>query len=334
MRRRVPTLACVLLAALSGLPATAQTATVAVPEENFRAAPGGEVIARLYEGAPLVLGGARDRWREATLEAWIWDASVGPYGQAVLVNAGGENLRASPNGERLGRAEGGMRLEPVGREGDWLRVRRTAWIWAPSLDESAATEGASTGSRVPDDDPAARGPATASRRSSAREYATVGSGSVLRDRPGGDSIARLRPGTSVELLDREGDWTRIRIEGWTRALDFEEVGDPAVLVDIGRDPLQAHPTRHRGRMVEWTVQFISLQRAEAFRTDFVEGEPFLLARGPGDDDGFVYVAVPADRLPVVEALSPLQQIRILARVRTVRSGLTGAPIVELHELIR
>ena len=36
--------------------------------------------------------------------------------------------------------------------------------------------------------------------------------------------------------------------------------------------------------------------AERIRTDFYEGEPFLLARGPADENAFVYVAVPPERV--------------------------------------
>jgi hypothetical protein len=324
-------------------PLAAQTAAVAVDRENFRAEPGGEIIARLFRDTRLVPGAVRDRWREATLEAWIWRRSVGPYGRDVTVNAGGENLRASPNGERVGRAEGGMRLEPVERDGDWLRVRRTAWIWEPSIE--ILDNGGTPEARGPEAGVEARVPDGATRETSSGTgrdpehrdgvgYEMVASGGVLLDRPGGDSLARLQQGTGVEVLDRRGDWARVRVEGWTRTADFATDTASAPLVGIGRDSLQAHPERFRGRLVEWAVQFIALQQAESFRTDFVDREPFILARGPGDDAGFVYIAVPPDRLEDVRSLAPLQQIRILGRVRSPRSALTGAPILELRRILR
>jgi len=77
------------------------------------------------------------------------------------------------------------------------------------------------------------------------------------------------------------------------------------------------------------MQFISLERAEAVRTDFFEGEPFLLTKF-GDAEGpFVYVALPTQRLSEVGGLVPLELLRVTARVRKAASTLTGTPIVDL-----
>ena len=89
-----------------------------------------------------------------------------------------------------------------------------------------------------------------------------------------------------------------------------------------------------GRVVNWTLQFISLERAEAVRTDFFEGEPFLLTRFGGGDGDFVYVAVPPDRLSEVEGLVPLERVEVTGRIRTPASALTGAPILDLLSLER
>ena len=133
MARSLPILVLAAAPALAG----AQSAVVAVEEENFRATPNGVIVAELLEGARLVLGDARGRWREATLEAWIWEPSVRPddrdgHDLAVSVQDG-ENLRATPNGRRIGRAREGMLLDRIGTQGRWVRVRRTAWIWGPSI---------------------------------------------------------------------------------------------------------------------------------------------------------------------------------------------------------
>ena len=82
----------------------------------------------------------------------------------------------------------------------------------------------------------------------------------------------------------------------------------------------------------WTVQFISLERAEAVRTDFYEGEPFILGRVGGAEGPFVYVAVPPDRLAAVQGLSPLETISVTGRIRTASSALTGTPILDLLAL--
>jgi hypothetical protein len=89
-----------------------------------------------------------------------------------------------------------------------------------------------------------------------------------------------------------------------------------------------------GRVVSWALQFISLERAEEIRTDFRQGEPFLLSRFGGPEGPFVYVAVPPERIAEVQGLVPLERITVTARVRTGASSFTGAPIVDLLSLER
>jgi hypothetical protein len=98
--------------------------------------------------------------------------------------------------------------------------------------------------------------------------------------------------------------------------------------------LTGDPATHVGRVVAWTLQFISLEAAEELRTDFRRGEPFLLARYGGADGPFVYVAVPADREPQARGLVPLEMIAVTGRVRTGASALTGTPIIDLLSLER
>ncbi|MFO7894282.1 MAG: hypothetical protein R6U63_11145 [Longimicrobiales bacterium] len=300
-----------------------QSAVVAVAEENFRAAPGGVILAELLEGTPLRLGDAEGRWREATLEAWIWAPSVQPDdrgGHDLAVSAAdGENLRATPNGQRIGRARTGMLLDRLEEQGRWIRVERTGWIWGPSIRAEEAV-----GPAAPPE-PGAGEPT--------REFSTAGDDAILRAAPGGDTVARLQPGADVEVLNRDGDWVRIRVEGWTFAASLgADSAAPGVLREVTREEIQAEPDRYRGRLVEWTVQFIALREAEQFRTDFLPGEQFILARGPNDDAGFVYLAVPAELLTEVRSLTPLQRIRALGRIRSAESPLTAAPVLDLLEI--
>lgn len=310
-------------------PAGAQTGTVAVEEENFRSEPGGRILAELLEGTPLTLGETEGRWREATLEAWIWGRSVHEQQRPdldLLVNAEGENLRATPNGDRVGRALGGMRLQGIETRGDWIRVRRTGWIWSASL-ESVEEEPTTVRSPDPLPDP----PDSTTGRTKG-EIAALSAEGVVLVSPGGDTLARVRSGAAVEVVAREGPWSRVRIEGWMFHADLSDsVG--AVLTGLDPDSLLARPEEYRGRLVEWTVQFIAVQNAERFRTDFLEGEPFVLARGPEEASGFVYLAVPQELVGQVERLTPLQTIRVLGRIRSARSSLTGAPVLELLEII-
>lgn len=310
-----------LVTALAAAPAAAaaQSAVVAVEQENFRASPNGIILAELVEGAAVVPGETDGRWREATLEAWIWAPSVesdsrDDHDLAVSAD-GGENLRATPNGRRIGRALEGMLLDQLEARGDWVRVRRTGWIWEPSI-------------RLAAEEPAAPQPSA-----STREFSPAGAAAVVRTSPGGDTLARLHAGATVEVLDRDGDWARVRVEGWVFAASLgSDTAGAGVLTAVTREELQTRPAEYRGRLVEWTVQFIALQEAERFRTDFLPGERFILARGPGEDAGFVYLAVPVELIGEVESLDPLQRIRALGRVRTAASALTGSPVLDLLEI--
>lgn len=335
MRRSLLAIAVILGAATT---AAAQTARVAVPEENFRAEPGKTVIASLLEGTPLTLGEKNGQWREATLEAWIWRKSVGTTQRdgfdLVVQSRNGENLRDAPNGRRLARAREGMLLEQVEVRGEWVRVRRRGWIWEPSLaiertGETAAPNAAAGTADTPRRDGGA--PAT---RTAPGTWQRLGAlGATLLSAPDGDTLATLRPMTSIEVVAREGNWVRVRAEGWVWSPALAEPGDTSdVLRNISTAQLTADPDGFRGRVIEWTLRFIALERAEAIRTDFYEGEPFILARGPGDEPGFVYIAVPPDRLERLQGLTPLQTITVLARIRTARSQLMGAPVLDLIEL--
>lgn len=305
-------------------PAPAQTGVVRVEQENFRADPGGTVLASVLEGMSLQLGEQRGNWREAVLEGWVWSPSLqeeSTSGLLLVTAAQGENLRSGPNGERIARLEPGMRLVELGREDRWVRVRRTGWIWQPSLAvEEAAPAPEATGGVA--DHPADR------------EWVTIGAdGMVLLDAPAGDSLAMIRAGGAVEIVDRNQGWARVRVEGWVWAPDLEErERSGVVLGDLAAAELRADPELYHGRTVEWSLQFIAVDTADRVRSDFYVGEPYILARGPGEETGFVYVAVPPDRLAEVQSLRPLERIEVLARIRVGRSAVLDAPVLELLDL--
>jgi hypothetical protein len=155
--------------------------------------------------------------------------------------------------------------------------------------------------------------------------------------PDGDTLGTARPGREVRILAREGNWTRVRVEGWVWTPSAEE-GDspaPAAPTEVSPADVAGQPEAFEGTMVSWDLQFVSLERAERIRTDFYEGEPFLLTRtSASSGDGFVYVAVPPERLEELEGLIPLERIRVVGRVRTGAAALTGNPILDLLELTR
>jgi hypothetical protein len=306
-------------------------------QENFRREPNGIVLGRLDEGTTLRVLSTEGNWTEVELEGWVWlrslQASDDPsFGLVVSVD-GGENLRSGPSGTILGRLEEGSLLEELGRNEAWARVSRVGWVWSASVrlqdapaDEVPPPSSASSTPEATPTGPAARAPGGFRR----------GSGGPILSAPDGDTLAVASPSGELEVLRREGNWARVRIEGWMwlpegQAADGTDDEAPSALEPAD---LSADPEAYAGRVVSWTIQFISLERAEAVRTDFFEGEPFLLARFGGADGPYVYVAVPTDRLTEVQGLVPLERVEVTGRVRTGASSLTGAPIIDLISLTR
>lgn len=332
-----------LCIALAALPASAQAIRVTAATENFRAEPRGEVIAALPAGTVLENATREAGWYRATLRGWIWGESVESTGRAnrlTVTAEAGENLRTAANGGVIARLNPGTVLTELERRDRWVRVERTAWIWGESVEAVAAPPSSQPAARPPQQPtPAPAAPRTttapAPRAGSSRQATAGAGGAAVLQSPDGDTLARVRPMTSMEVVATEGNWARVRIEGWVWQPGLASAGDTgAVLRDVSAAVLGANPDNFRGRTVEWQLQFISLERAERIRTDFYEGEPFILARGPGDENAFVYVAVPPERVAAVERLGPLERIVVLGRVRTGRSRVMGAPVLDLLELRR
>lgn len=329
----------------------AQTVEVSVERENLRQEPMGKRLASVNGGTRLRVVGRDGRWRQVVLEGWIWTPSVASTnrgGHDLVVSAdGGENLRAGPDAgaDVLARLLEGFLLTRLEEQGDWTRVRRTAWMWAPSLRAvedgdgggtgagaaGAPPAGAEEGGEGTGDDPDAAGAAAGDV---AEDHRVVEGGPArVHASPEGDTVGVAHRGTDLTVLGRQGDWIRVRLEGWVRGADLVPPDSASAARELSPEQLRTRPDRYRGRRVRWTVQYISLERAEAARTDFYEGEPFMLVRPvAGEGTGFVYLAVPPELLSRVEELRPLQQVAVLGRVRTGRSALMGAPVLDLLEL--
>lgn len=310
------------------MPSTAargQSVARVTVEENIRSEPQGTVLGRVLPDAELSVIDRRGQWVQVDVEGWVWVRSLQRTqrdGFDVVVSAAeGENLRDAPSGKVVGRLSTGMLLEDLGRSPGWVRVRRRAWVWAASVSVEADEEA--------DPEPPTAG--------DAGWFGSAGAqGAGILTAPDGDTLARTVPGADLAILFREGNWVRVRLEGWTW---LPASGDPADSAEsstsaLSPSDLTDDPERYRGRVVVWELQFVSLERAESVRTDFFEGEPFLLTRYGGPDGAFVYVAVPPDRLQEVQGIIPLERLAVTARIRTGASSLTGTPIVDLIHLER
>lgn len=320
-----------LLGLVVPAPLDARQTAIVRTEENLRAEPNGQVVGRVLPGTRLAVEGRRDRWLQVTLEGWVWLPSLqrrsgGAFDLSVSAEDG-ENLRDEPRGRIAARLGRGTLLNEVAGERvtGWARVRRTAWIWAPSVEVSEP---------APPPTPAA---AAAPAVPPSRWIRGGVGGSPILSGPDGDTLARSRPGAEMRVMGREGNWVRVQLEGWVWAPDTAAAADGG-LSDASPEQVVAEPERFRGRVVSWPLQFIALERAERVRTDFFAGEPYLLTRAPGvgaaGEGVFVYVTIPPERVDEVRGLTPLERITITGRIRTGSAGLTGSPIVDLLELRR
>lgn len=331
-----PAIAACLAAVVLAGGAEAQSLARARTAENVRREPNGEVLARVEPGAAMAVVGRRDRWLQVELEGWVWERSLQGTDREgfdlTVSEPQGENLRDAPSGAIVGRLGRGTLLNEVERRPGWIRVRRQAWIWSASVVETSTPAGGGGAAQGGAGAPPPASPAAAS------VVAAGEAGASILSAPAGDTLAVTAPGTELEVVAREGNWARVRVEGWAwlpagPAAAPGQTGEARPEALTPRD-LSADPQGHRGRLVSWELQFISLERAERVRTDFFEGEPFILARYGGSEGPFVYVAVPAARTAEFQGLVPLERLRVTGRVRTGAAALTGTPIVDLVTLER
>jgi hypothetical protein len=325
-----PGLLCPLFLVGGGL--EGQSSATLTTEENFRAQPNGTVLGQLRAGLSVGVIEATDEWLQFDLEGWVYNLSLqavdrGNFG-LVVSSDGGENIRGRPNGALLGHLEEGTLLEVIERDSEWSRVRRRAWVWRRSTALFASQPAGASEDRS--------SPAVSSGATPDGEWALGGSvDAPILSAPDGDTLAISAPSANLRVLAREGNWARVRLEGWMWLPERADGGGQAsILTDVTLESLAEAPDDYRGEVIRWDLQFISLERAEEIRTDFYATEPFLLTRIGNGGEGFVYVAIPPERLAEAQGLSPLERIRVVGRVRTGAARLTGSPILELLSLDR
>ena len=146
------------------------------------------------------------------------------------------------------------------------------------------------------------------------------------------AIGQLAKGAPVEVIGRDREWVRVRLEGWVRESDLT-VAD-STLRPLSAADVRSDPAGSQGKLVQWDVEAVALQTADPLRTGLQPGEQYLLALGPGAEKTLVYLAVPAALLPTANSLPPLAQITVTARVRNGRSEPAGVPSLDIQTLSR
>lgn len=275
------------------------------------------------------------------LDGWIWSRSVHTdhrRGYDLSVSApNGENLRDQPsaNGTIEARLLTGFLLREVGRQGDWVHVRREGWMWAKSL---TATGGAVATSSV-----ASGGASSKSSVASAGTSAPESPGAPSLDRvlvqrrvpllatPGGDTLATAGAEMPGRVVARSGDWVRVALEAWVRSTDVHPAAD-GVLTGVSAAEVRSRPRDFEGKLLQWTLQYISLETGDDVRPDIPADRPYFLARGPLPETGFVYVLLDSTEAKHIETLQPLTTVTVIGRLRTARSQYLGNPILDLVDL--
>ena len=351
---------CALLAlVLLATPIDAQTSARAAT--LLLSGPNGRELATIRAGSALRpasgAGATRQGHTQVTLDGYIDASLLGPGRDSFpnLVKApSGARLRSAgrPDAAILADLRNEMGVNIVSRSGTWVRVRRTGWVVTSALSAPAGDAAASPGGGSPpamgragataaqtggrgaaQPPPGARDTVVRPADAASIEPAPAGSlrplGNVaLRTAPDGRTVATLDSGAVLTPLARTDGWTRVRVEGWIRD-DQVVPADTALRLSLSGADLRADPERYRGAVVRWEVEFISIQKADPLRRDLRQGEPYILARGPGAESGLLYVAIPQALLAEMERFKPLDVITITARIRVGRSEPAGVPVLDL-----
>jgi len=299
---------------------------------SFRKEPAGTVLGTLNAGATVSTGKVQGDWTAVTLDGWVYTPSTGPSArdgfEVAITAANGENLRAAPDGAILGRLVNGTLLDKVGTQGKWTHVRRSGWMSSKVLPGAAqATKPATP--------PAATAPAprdTAPAAEAGPDRVATMRTTPLVLAPEGAVLATLSPGTTGQVIGRNGEWVQVQLQGWVREADLSEPAS-AALPGITVAQVRANPGKYVGQLLEWKVQFISIQTADELRPEIPAGSKYLLTRGPLPEPGFVYVVVSAQQLPTFQAASPLQEFTVRGRLRAVQTRYLPTPVLDLVQVV-
>jgi len=146
------------------------------------------------------------------------------------------------------------------------------------------------------------------------------------------AVGQLAKGAAVQIIGRDRDWVRVKLEGWVRESDLT-VAD-STLRPLSAADIRSDPERSKGKLVQWQVEAVALQTADPLRNGLEPGEQYLLALGPGPEKTLLYLAVPEPLLASARSLPPLAQVIVTARVRNGRSEPAGVPILDIQSLTR
>lgn len=325
----------------------------------LRSAPNASAVAQVRSGASVSTSTTQRGWSKVTLEGYVHRSVVGGRqgSYSISVNAdGGAFLRSTPSrsGRVIALMADGSGLTKVSTRGEWIRVRRTGWLMASALRASEPTV-ASKRREAAKKPAARRAPAaltTVARHAppatkSSGNTTAVAEGDVTPDSatqavtalalarrttlymaPDAGSLGTIDSSARVTAVARDRGWVRVQVEGWVRAQDLGP-SDSTVLTTISAADLRSQPDRYRGQVVRWVVQKIAVETADPLRKGMAPDEPYILARGPGQENSLLYLALPSSLVDQAKRIDPLTAITVTARVRAGRSEPSGVPLLDV-----
>lgn len=307
----------------------------------------------------MVANASQHGWSKVTLEGYVHRSVVGGRrgSSTISVKAdGGAYLRSTPSrsGRVVALLEDGSGLTKLASGGEWIHVRRTGWLVASALRAShptvASRKGAATQTATTRRRPAAQ--TTVARRAPPAakpmgDSTAVAEGDVTPDSttqavtalalerrttlytaPDAGTLGSIDSSARVTAVARDRGWVRVQVEGWVRAQDLGP-SDSTVLTTISAADLRAQPDRYRGQVVRWIVQKIAVETADPLRKGMAPDEPYILARGPGQENSLLYLALPPSLVDQARRIDALAAITVTARVRAGRSEPSGVPLLDV-----
>ena len=310
-------------------------------ETHFLKEPRGLRLVTLVPGVLLRPGRVSGDHTEVTINGWIFTQSTRAdrrEGFDLSVGApAGEYLRQSPDGPVLGRAVTGALFDRLGVRGGWTQVRRTGWVPRVAVTPPARVAASppppaparestvvASPSSAPPMSPSSPPPADSLRRG------RLLAGATLSPSPEAAPSVTLTAPADVTVTEQDRDWLKVQVSGWVRASELSAgvAVAPAVTAAMLRD----NPDRYVGQTVDWRLQFLAHQHADELRPEMPRGSPYLLARGPLPETGFVYVMVTKEQVERLRSLKPLDELSVMVTIRAARTRYLTTPVVELVRL--
>ena len=314
------TLAALLFAQMST--ATAQAARPLTVEADLLKEPGGIQLLHILQGTPLAAMPAKGGGFAATIDGWIpenalHDDKRDGFDISVSLPAG-TTLRDKPGGNPLASARLGALFDKVEAKNGWVHVKRTGWVIGTAFAAPAAGPPAAAPPAAPTAQPSIAG------RGAPSTTTTVAAGAALATQPGGAPVATLESPLHAAVIEHKDGWAHVQLDAWVKD---GALGNAPAPNGITAADIRAAPDKYVGQTVEWTVQLLGIEKADELRPELPAGQPYLLARGPLPESGFVYIAVTSDEAETFRKLEPLAKIRIRATIRAGKSRFLPTPVL-------